>query len=280
MTDAIRLVVNADDFGLDTAVSLGILQAHRAAVVTSTSVLGNCVELGAVVELLRGAPTLGVGAHLCLTAGTPVSPPERVASLLDEGGRLAGRGELLKRWALRRLSATEIEAEVDAQVQRLRDGGLTLDHLDVHERLGYLPVVGRAVESVARRYHIPGVRSTVEPPSLTWLGAPMRGMEAGITGGLAWLTRRQMGARRHGPQSWGAVVDAGRLDEVRVLEYLGRMGPGSHELVCHPGEQDDPLAAAGSGYARRQELDALLSPKVGRALELRKVELCRWGDLF
>jgi hypothetical protein len=82
-----------------------------------------------------------------------------------------------------------------------------------------------------------------------------------------------MGALRHGPQSWG-YVESGRLDEVRILEILGRLGPGPHELICHPGEEDDPE------HDRKHELDALRSPKLRRALEQRGVQLCAWRDLF
>ena len=97
----------------------------------------------------------------------------------------------------------------------------------------------------------------------------------------AWLTRRQLGARRHGPQSWG-YVEAGHLDEIRILEIVGRLGPGPHELICHPGE------AAGEGdtrgqsprYQRTAELASLTSAKVRRALEQRDISLCKWGDLF
>ena len=54
--------------------------------------------------------------------------------------------------------------------------------------------------------------------------------------GLGWLTRRQLGARRHSAQSWG-YVESGRLDEVRVLGDHRTAGPGPHELICHPGEE-------------------------------------------
>ena len=97
--------------------------------------------------------------------------------------------------------------------------------------------------------------------------------------GLAWLTRRQMGALRHGPQSWG-FVEVGRLDEVRILEIIGRLGPGVHELICHPGDEDDAPGEATGRYQRTLEIAALGSPKVRRALASRGVSLCRWGELF
>ena len=61
----IRLVVNADDFGMSPEISRGILRAHREGVVTSTSVLGNVADVDGVRALLAEAPGLGM-EHLTL----------------------------------------------------------------------------------------------------------------------------------------------------------------------------------------------------------------------
>lgn len=283
MADAdIRLVVNADDFGLSPAVSRGILRAHRDGIVTSTSLLGNVADLDGARALLAEAPGLGVGVHLALSGGAPVSPAQRVPSLVTPDGRFHARGQdFITAWMRGRVLADDVQRELDAQVARIRDAGITIDHLDTHRHLGFLPVVGRAVEEVARRHDIAGIRSAVERPTLAWVTEPRRGLEAGLLTGLAWLTRRQLGARRHGPQSWG-YVESGRLDEIRILEILGRLAPGPHELICHPGEDDrDPELGEDTGrYDRTGELTSLTSEKVRRALGQRSVRLCRWGDLF
>jgi predicted glycoside hydrolase/deacetylase ChbG (UPF0249 family) len=277
----IQLVVNADDFGLSPGVSRGILRAHREGVVTSTSVLGNCEDVAGACALLGDAPELGVGVHLALVGGRPVAPSASLPSLTDaDGGFPAHANQFFKAWARGRVSISEIEREFDAQVCRLRDAGVKLDHLNTHRHLGFVPAVGHAMEAVARKHGIAGIRSAVERPTLAWLTEPTRGVEAGLLTGLAWLTRRQMGALRHGPQSWG-FVEAGRLDEVRILEILGRMGPGVHELICHPGEEDDIESEPGEApHLRAHELVALTSNKVRRAFERRGVKLCRWRDLF
>src|SRR6476659_7581635 len=89
---ATRLVVNADDFGMSPAISNGILRAHRDGIVTSTSLLGNCADLDQARALLAGAPNLGVGVHLALVGGAPVSDPASVPSLIGAGGRFHVRG--------------------------------------------------------------------------------------------------------------------------------------------------------------------------------------------
>jgi len=281
----IRLVVNADDFGMSPSISRGILKAHTDGIVTSTSLLGNCADLPGARAALASAPRLGVGAHLALVEGAPVAPAPSVASLLGPDGNLLPRGQdFVAAWLRGRILAGDIERELDAQVARIRDAGITIDHIDTHLHLGFLPVIGRAVEEVARRHGIPGIRSAVERPTLAWVTEPRRGIEAGVLTGLAWLTRRRLGALRHGPQSWG-YVESGRLDEVRILEIIGRLGPGAHELICHPGEEDDAagaadLALAPPRYQRGLEVAALTSPTVRRAVEQRGITLCRWGDLF
>jgi hypothetical protein len=128
-------------------------------------------------------------------------------------------------------------------------------------------MVGQAVEAVARRHGIAGVRTTMERPTLAWFTEIRRSLTTAALGGLAWLNRRQMGVLRHGPTSWG-YFEHGRLDEVRILEILGRLGPGIHELICAPRADESP------------SLSPLLSPRVRAGLARRGIALCRWADLF
>jgi predicted glycoside hydrolase/deacetylase ChbG (UPF0249 family) len=281
---AIRLVVNADGLGADPAVARGVLRAHREGIVTSTSVLGNCPDVAAVKAVLAEAPGLGVGVHLSLIDGAPVCSPGAVRSLVGPDGRFPAKpSELFLSWAKGALRADDVEREMDAQVGRLRDAGLRIDHLDTRWHIGFLPAVGRAVEAVARRHGIQGIRMAMEHPTLAWIVETPRGLAAAALGGLAWWSRRKLGALRHGPQTWG-YVESGRLDEVRILEIIGRLGPGGHELLCHPAEAapgetlPPPAPPLWSDPAR--ELGALTSPLVRHALDGRGVDLVRWADLF
>src|SRR5262249_10742691 len=166
--DEIRLVVNADDFGMSAAISRGILRAHREGIVTSASVLGNCADLEAARVLLSEAPGMGVGVHLALVEGGPVADPASVPSLLAPSGRFrCGGAEFIAAWTKRQIDPADVEREFDAQVQRLRAAGITIDHLDTHHHLGFLPVVGRSVEAVARRHDIGAIRSEIETPTLS-----------------------------------------------------------------------------------------------------------------
>jgi predicted glycoside hydrolase/deacetylase ChbG (UPF0249 family) len=276
----IRLVVNADDFGMTAEISRGIVRAHRAGIVTSTSLLGNCADLEAARALLAGAPELGVGVHLALIGGRPVSDARGIPSLTDGGGMFLSRSsDFFTRWMRGQLVPAEIETELEAQIDRVRAAGIVPDHLDTHHHLGFLPAVGKAMEATARRHGIAGIRTLFEKPTLSWVAEPTRGLEAGLLTGLGWLTRRRMGMLRHGPQSWG-FVESGRLDEIRILEIIGRLSAGAHELICHPSETDAVARDAdGRPYRGAEELAALGSERVRSAIERRGITLCRWKDL-
>ena len=272
---AARLVVSADGFGMTVARSHGVLAAHRRGIVTSTSVLGNAADVEQVARNLREAPGLGVGVLLPLVDGMPVTRPETVPSLVGTDGRFRARPQdVLLTWAKATLRLDDIEREFDAQVARLRDLGLAIDHLSTRAHLGFLPVVAHAVENVARKHGIAGLRMTVEKPTVAWAAELPRGLATAALGALAWFTRRELGPRRHGPQTWGHF-ESGRLDEIRILEILGRMGPGIHEIICQP-DLDPALPIA----PPRSEVSALMSARVREAITRRNIELCRWSDLF
>ena len=272
---SIRLVVNADGFGASGARNRGVLWAHRQGIVTSTSVLGNAKDPPALVAELASAPALGTGVLLALAGGSPVARATDVPSLVDAAGQfpLLGRDVLLV-WAKAALRGEDIEREFDAQVARWRAVGLHIDHVCTKDNLGSFPVVAAAAERVARRHGIAGLRTVVEKPTLAWATDIRRGLHTVALGALAWYSRRRMGALRHGPRTWGHF-EANRLDEIRLLEILGRLGPGGHEIICAP-----ELEPGATTPLPRSEAAALSSPHVRAAIARRRIELCRWRDLF
>src|SRR5258705_7568118 len=79
-----RLVVNADDLGLTVGVNNGIFDAHDAGILTSASVFANAPATADAIGRARVRPSLGVGVHLALVDGSPMLPPGRVPTLIEE----------------------------------------------------------------------------------------------------------------------------------------------------------------------------------------------------
>ena len=271
----VRLVVNAQEFGAAREGDRAVIRAHHEGIVTSASLIGNCPDIAAAWAMATTAPELGIGVSLALMGGRPVLPVEQVPTLVTKDGQMRERAaEFAVDWLKNEISPDDIEREMEAQIGRARQAGFAVDHLCTQGHLGFLPGVGQLMERLARRHQISGIRTWVEPPTLSWFTDPGRGLQAGVLSGLSWLTRKRLGPLRHGPRTWG-YVESGRLDEVRIIEIIGRLAPGAHELLCHP-----QGALGAHATADSPEFRALTSPKVKSALHGRGIVLSRWRDLF
>ncbi len=156
------LIVNADDFGWTEGVSRGIAEAHRNGIVTSTSLVANGAAFQGAVQLARENPALGVGAHLNLSDGPPILPRWEVASLVDAHGLFwAGTGNLLLRRWMGKLRLDEVEREWAAQIERVRQVGIEITHLDGHKHVHMLPGLFSIALRLAQRYGIPAVRVSI-----------------------------------------------------------------------------------------------------------------------
>src|ERR1700692_4692172 len=77
-----RLIINADDFGLTTGINRAIAELHQARALTSATLMATGPAFSDAVSVALANPTLGVGCHIVLTDGIPVSPPETIPTLL------------------------------------------------------------------------------------------------------------------------------------------------------------------------------------------------------
>ncbi len=119
----VRLVVNADDFGVSERVNSGIVHAHREGVVTATSLMAVGRAFEHAVRLARAVPDLDVGVHLTLVAERPLRPEGR--SLTGTDGRFPpGAGAFTLGWLTGRIRRADVEAEWSAQIERVLASGI------------------------------------------------------------------------------------------------------------------------------------------------------------
>jgi predicted glycoside hydrolase/deacetylase ChbG (UPF0249 family) len=279
VTTGRRLVINADDFGLSEGVNRGILEAHHAGSVTSTSLL---VNLPAFADAVRGAgraPRLGVGLHFNLTAGSPVAPAAAVPSLCDPAtGRFHPLRRLIARALTGRIAATDVLVECAAQVDRFRASGLPLTHLDSHRHVHLLPGVWEAVMEVSRRRQIAVVRV---PFDRLWRVA--RTPTAFAEQMLLRMSYRLAGGNG-GPRPvdhfQGSALFAQRDFRDRLLGLLDHLDPGVTELMVHPGYADTELAEWDTYREERErELAGLCDAAVRGRLAAGDIELLQFGAL-
>jgi predicted glycoside hydrolase/deacetylase ChbG (UPF0249 family) len=271
------LIVNADDYGLTTAVSRGILRAHHEGVLTSTSVLALAPGFAPSIGWLRDEPGLGIGAHLAAVGeDPPLLSAREIPTLVDRRGRLPiSWRRLLPKLALRRIDPEDIGREFAAQLAAIRSAGLVVDHLDTHQHLHLYPGVRQAVLDLAVREGVRGLRVT-RSAARSPVGVMVRR--------LARTLERE--ARADGlafPDDAAGLDEAGQLDvdtATGALDRLAASGAACVELSSHPGAHEDPDRDRYRwGYRWGDELDALCSPKLRTAIDRHGFRLGTYRDL-
>ena len=243
------LIVNGDDFGLTQGVNAGILDAHLHGILTSTSLFANRPATDDAITIARQTPTLGVGCHLTLVDGVPVLPSAELPTLAPGGAFRATWGRFLAASLAGRIELQEIERELSAQIERLRDSGITLTHLDSHKHVHAYPPVFEIVARLAARLTIPVVRVPYERPALALVArfAGTRGPRKQALENLAlaaWAERDRRLLTRHGlppaPRFLGRVL-TGFFTRHRFHALLNAVPDGVNELMTHPGYVDTAL---------------------------------------
>jgi predicted glycoside hydrolase/deacetylase ChbG (UPF0249 family) len=309
-----RLVVlHADDFGMNPAVTNGIIQGFDQGLLTSTSLLSNAPDADRALDRWRELESrqsqgslasrarrerlhdpqrpFDLGIHLNLTQGRPLTGDRFPRALLDKRGCFPGVFSLHRR--LRRhgeTSAAAIEEELACQAQFMLDRGHQPTHLNGHQYIEMLPVVDRIVESLLQRFHIPALRIAYEQSwwkSFTWPGI---GTTQWLIGGLKKRYARRFRSRFVGSKVFFAetffgTMTAGTtsLDTMRALMPELQNYPFA-EIGLHPAARPDAAAKAEEdwhdplAYLRPRELGMLLTIELCDLLAASGCSLGRLGQ--
>ena len=152
-------IITADDFGLDQGTNEAIAASFAAGLIDSTSLMAGMPAFEAGVELARARGfSHAIGVHLTLSEGAPLTDAiKRLPAFCDADGQYAFA---LSRSKLRLSPAerTAVYAELCSQIERCRDAGLQLTHLDSHHHTHNVWPIGEIVIELAHRFRIPTVR--------------------------------------------------------------------------------------------------------------------------
>jgi predicted glycoside hydrolase/deacetylase ChbG (UPF0249 family) len=265
---ATRIILNADDFGLTTGVNATIQRLCKAGVLTSATLMANGEAFEDAVRIARTNPGLGVGCHIVLTDGVPVSPPELIPTLLHSDGKQLRPKlvDFVRDLLLGRINAADIEREALAQVRKLQLAGINITHLDTHKHTHLFPQVARPLLRVAEANVIRAIRNPFEPQWTRRLnhGSTLRRAQMYLLDRL----RRPFNAH---PQIRGSAVlttdgsigvsATGELDAASLAQIMAAAPEGTWELVCHPGANDTDLDRIVTRLRAHREVerDALLA---------------------
>lgn len=266
-TSARLLIIHADDFGMDHSVNRAIGEALENGWVTSVSILVPCPWLPEVAHWAQSHQQSDLGIHLALNSEWtsfrwgPVSPKDKVPSLLDDQGYLP----LVESQVVQHAKPNEVEAELRAQIDRARSMGIPLSHLDTH--MGTLlgsPQFIDVYRRVARDYHLPIPLKRARTVDQVGLTPPESLVDevVQISPGVP-------------PDQWLATYE----------NILRPLGPGVYELIVHLAYDDDEMRGATSDHPdwgaawRQHDLDMVKSPAFRQFLKDQNFILVGWKDL-
>jgi hopanoid biosynthesis associated protein HpnK len=153
------LIINADDFGFSQGVNAAIIQAHEEGILTSTSLMVSGDAAQNAIALAKNHPHLAVGLHLVLVCGKSVLPPAQIPNLVDSQGNFSNNPtQAGLSYQFNPATRAELRLEISAQLEKFRDSGLNLAHVDGHLHLHVHPVILNILTEFAAEFQIKFIR--------------------------------------------------------------------------------------------------------------------------
>jgi hopanoid biosynthesis associated protein HpnK len=269
-----RLIVNADDFGLNTATNQAVIRAHREGILTTASLMVNEPGFEEAVEMAREHPRLGVGLHLTLLGGHSSLSPDQIPGLVNASGEFLNHPVLTGlRFFFRSSLRSQLRSEIHAQFKKFQATGLHLDHINGHLHLHLHPTVFCILTEDAARLGIQRMRLTRDPFRLNLRVASgrlvYRASHAIIFGLLSRRAKPVLDRLgiRYTRQVFGLLQNA-LVDVPYLKALLPSLPPGDSELYSHPSVDDF-----------KNELNALINPRVREQIDRLGIQLIRYQDL-
>jgi len=264
-----RLIINSDDYGRTPEISRGIREAHLRGVVTSTTCMMNIPTTAEDVAIaLKETPALGMGVHLVLTMGNPISAPETVPSITDWNGHFFKYTPLIDH--LSNLNMDEVKREWRAQIEAfMQAAGRKPTHLDSHHHSSYFsPELFHGMLELAKEYEC-----AIRFPFTGEISKELEATDKHVPDLI-----KEFGPRH--PD--GFVVnfyDEGATRE-EFLNIINNLPDGTTEIMCHPGYTDDAFAKESVYNKQRdRELEILTHPSIREAIQANGIQLITFAEL-
>ncbi len=255
------IVVVADDFGRSASVNKAVAMACDTGILTAASLMAGGDAFEEAIELAEKYPGLSVGLHVMLSDGCPVLSPADIPDLVNDNGLFdenpmrAG----IAYWRSRSKAASQIEAEVKAQFNKLEDTGIRPTHVDCHHHLHMHPLLFAVIAQEAARRDVAWIRVPLEPWSLVLgLHSPILDMKTffmRLVFGLIAIRNLRV-AREFGLRVASNVYGlsgTGRMNEEYLLALLPYVKGMVSEVYLHPDLDSSP---------GREEMKAATSERV------------------
>lgn len=281
-----KLIVNADDFGLDENINNGIIKGFKEGFITSTSIMPNAPFFNHAVELARDNPKLGIGIHLTLVGGLkPLRKLAEVRTIVDSNGTFySDYVFFLKQYLLGRIDKKEVKEELEEQFRTVLNKNLHVTHVDSHQHLHVLPGITEIVVELCQKYNIKRVRLPLENMIVSddknVFDLKRQIGKSGLN--ICSLLAKKLFDKNDliYPDNFFGMLSGGNLNSKNIANFLKATKNGTNEIMTHPGFNNNFLNNKfGWDYHWENELNGFLDIENKQNLKKLKINLINFGDL-
>jgi len=275
------LIINADDFGFSQGVNAAIIQAHEEGILTSTSLMVSGDAAQEAIALAKNHPHLAVGLHLVLVCGKSVLPPAQIPNLVDSQGNFSNNPtQAGLSYQFNQATRAELRLEISAQLEKFRDSGLNLAHVDGHLHLHVHPVILNILTEFAAEFQIKFIRLPSEELSKN-LKIDQRNLFTKIIWSLVFGQLRRYGEGllkanqiKFADRVYG-LLQTGDMSEEYLLGLIPQIEAELVEIYSHPDLVNTEINNGGE-----VELAGLLSQQVRELLTVKGFKLSNYNQLI
>ena len=153
------LIINADDYGLNSPHNEAILRCFRDGLCSSATLMPNMPAFEEACQISHENKLINhIGMHLVLQDGLPLTVKiKRFPRFCNEEGHL----RISRRWPILHLTTSEryvLAEEIRAQIKLCRDNAIPLTHLDSHHHIHTEWAIVNVLIPIAREENIPYIR--------------------------------------------------------------------------------------------------------------------------
>ncbi len=239
MHDPNQFIVTGDDLGVSPGVNQAIVEAHNEGALTHASLMVGAHYVQDALSLVNThAPTLQVGVHLNLTGCQAILPQAKIGLLVDKQGKF--KHGFLKIFLLtlspcRKKILEQIQAELEAQINKAMALGVKPSHLDGHHHIHMIPPIFKMVTQLAKKYAIPRVRCVNENLRTT-LRVTRTGRSLLTPNAIKWLVLRLFRQRNASAASpyFFSILYSCKIRPSDIVN-LSKIKSPCVEIMLHPG---------------------------------------------
>lgn len=242
-----KLIINADDFGLTKSVNQAIVKAHTEGVLTSTTIMANMPYADEAINLQKIYPNLGFGVHLVLTTGKPILSNNK--TLVDDQGFFKKQNFFFNHF---QYDLNEIYDEFKAQIDRLIHMEIHLSHIDSHHHVHGCSMIKDIMKQIQVDYQLPMRNLSDEDNPSFWTVA-----------------------------NFSDAFYGEQVSEELLLTIIKQCNSSALEIMSHPSYCDEDLQKCSSYCSlREKELNILLSTKLKKTLQEYGIQFVNYRNLY